>query len=209
MAVLEICHLKIKSHLGHTDPSLLAALQKARSELRDRVVDTQSRFYQCMEDPSSIYLFGIWPSTQRHDEFLSSAEKSAILDGQEAFFDFGWILHVAIASLADLPLAAPVLSLGYFKVRDGEEGAFQRIWDKYGGVLATATAPYPSLGAWRIDAEEGKREYVVVTGWEDKAKHDECRQSMRGQYEDFAAVRDTCTWGSVIHARDMEGGLHV
>ncbi|KAH9219282.1 hypothetical protein DL95DRAFT_384718, partial [Leptodontidium sp. 2 PMI_412] len=121
--ILEICQLKVKSNLSPSDPSLLKVLSKARTELKERVHNTNSRFYQCIEDPTLIYILGVWPSLARHTEFLKTPEKSDILDSQEDLFDFGWILHLEIGErgMDELPLEAPVMAITRLFMKDGEE----------------------------------------------------------------------------------------
>jgi hypothetical protein len=204
MSVLEICLLKVRDSIHPTEPALLFALQKARTGLKEKVINTHSRFYQCIDDPSRIYILGIWPSLGRHHEFLASPEKSAILDSQEESFDFGWVIHVPMNEMEDLPLKAPVLDLGYFRFKEGQDGRFGDVWAKYRDQVVECTNPYPVMDGWRVDVNKGDlKEFVVLTGWEEK----EFTAKTRPKYHDYASVRETCDSWEVVHLKDMESNI--
>lgn len=192
MSVLEVLLLKVKSHLSHSDPALLAALREARTGLKERVIDTQSRFYQSISDPSLIFIFGIWPSVARHHEFLASHEKSAILDNQEELFDFKWALHIPINSMVDLPLAAPVVFLEAFVAREDGREKLRTAWEEHRTVIREKTRLFPALGGERVE-EQGRWDFLVISGLE-----------YEGEHEEFAAVRESCEEWEAYHLRDME-----
>ncbi|KAE8443685.1 hypothetical protein EG329_001457 [Mollisiaceae sp. DMI_Dod_QoI] len=205
MPILEICQLKIKPHLPQTDPSLLLALQKARTQLREKVVNTQSRFYRCIEDPSLIYILGIWPSLNRHKEFLASSHKAEILDEQDELFDFQWIIHTKIGDegIEEVPIEAPVMGIARFFIKKEGVNVYQAIVDKYGRLRGEGTKPYKSVAEWRVDCKEGKYEHVVITGWENEGDHADFTKRMREDPE-YKEVRDNYEGMDVKHARDME-----
>lgn len=205
MAILEICQLKIKPHLSQDDPSLLAALQKARTGLREKVVDTQSRFYCCIEDPSLIYILGLWPSLNRHKEFLHSPHKAEILDEQDELFDFQWIIHTEIdGGLEVVPVQAPVMGIARLFIKEDGVAGYQAVVDKYGKVIEEGTKPYKSFAAWRVDCEDGKYEHLVITGWEKEGNHAAFTQKTRQEYPEYAGVRENYEGMDVKHVRHME-----
>jgi len=204
MSILEICQLKIKPRLSQDDASLLVALQKARTRLRNNVIDTQSRFYRCIEDYSLIYILGIWPSLDRHEEFLASAHKSEILDEQDELFDFQWIIHTEIkGGMEAVPLQAPVLGIARLLIRKEGVSAYQAVVDTYTNVIEKGTKPYKPFAAWRVDCEEGKYEHLVITGWQKEGDHAIFTQKTR-EYPEYAAVWENYEGMDVRHAIDME-----
>lgn len=74
MPILEVCQLRLKEGVSVTDESLLKNLSTVRS-----IIETNSQFYHCIEDPSLIYILGMWSTLQTHQNFLASPEKKTIL----------------------------------------------------------------------------------------------------------------------------------
>lgn len=206
MPILEICQLKIKPHLSKDDPSLLLALQKARTELREKTVNTQSHFFRCIEDPSLIYILGIWPSLDRHKEFLASPHKAEILDAQDELFDFRWIIHTSLSDAGwdDIPLNAPVLGIARLFVKPEGVKPYQEVVDKYSSQVEEGTKPYKLFTEWRVDCEDGKFEHVFLTGWKKEGDHAAFTKKTREEHPDYAGVRNNYEGMDVKHARDME-----
>ncbi|TAQ88669.1 hypothetical protein B7494_g2996 [Chlorociboria aeruginascens] len=154
MSVLEICQLELKSPFTASSPELLPALQSVRT-----LLGTSSQFYISIASPSTLYILGLWASLELHQAFLSSPDKAKLLGGQNTMLQFTSMAHVPLAAMRDLPLAAPVLLMERFEVKEGvgmREG-MQRVWSMVEG--------------WRVDAPEGKSEYLVFTGWESEDAH--------------------------------------
>lgn len=206
MPILEICQLKVKPHLSNDDPSLLLALQKARTELREKVVNTQSRFYRCIENPSLIYILGIWPSLEQHKEFLASSHKAEILDAQDELFDFQWIIHTSMAEVGwdAVPLDAPIMRIARLFIKPEGVKPYQGVVGKYGGLTEQGTKPYKGLMEWRVDCEEGKFEHVFLTGWDKEGGHAAFTKKTSEEHPEYARVRDNYEGMDVKHARDME-----
>src|SRR4051812_38878765 len=98
MPVLEVTQLRLKG-ISAADQSLLDSLDAVRSILK-----TNSRFYHCIEEPSLIYILGIWPSLAAHRAFLDSPECHEILGPQEELLEFQWSLHMELDAMVSLPL---------------------------------------------------------------------------------------------------------
>ncbi|KAH7327115.1 hypothetical protein BKA65DRAFT_509963 [Rhexocercosporidium sp. MPI-PUGE-AT-0058] len=206
--ILEICQLKVKPNLSPSDPSLLSALSKARTEIKERVHNTNSRFYQCIEDPTLIYILGIWPSLERHAEFLKSPEKSKILDSQEDLFNFGWILHMEIGDkgMDELPLDAPVLAITRLFMKDGDEHvkACEEIERKYRQIIAKGGRQWSVVDGWRIDCEQGKNEGVMITGWDGMDDHEVFTKQTRKENPEYLSVAKHYEKMEVRHTKNME-----
>ncbi|CZT44727.1 uncharacterized protein RSE6_04941 [Rhynchosporium secalis] len=206
--ILEICQLKVKANISFSDPLLLAALCQARNQLREKVHDTNSRFYQCLENPTLIYILGCWPSLSRHAEFLQSPEKAEILDSQETLFDFGWVLHMEIGDngIDALPLDAPVMAITRLFMKDGAEHveACEEFEQKHRGVVGERKRTWSVVNGWRMDCEEGKNEGVMITGWESMDEHEAFTERMRTEYPVHAEVVQYHERMEVRHVRNME-----
>jgi hypothetical protein len=208
MSVLEILQLRIKSTLSPTDPSILTSLIQVRTSLREKVHNTNSKFYQCIEDSSLIYVFGLWPSLQTHHSFLSSHERPSVLAPQEDTLEFNWVIHIPLSSMDELPLDAPVLCIArlFLKPDEGHVTRYERTVEKYREKVKQMTAPYRVVHVWRVDPEEGEKEGVMITGWRDVEAHPEAMKRLAGEggNEDYATVGECYNGVDVKYARNLE-----
>ena len=206
MAVLELLLLRLRDGISPTDPTLVRNLSTVRS-----LVHTNSRFYHCIEDPSLVYILGQWPSLDAHRRFLSSPEKEQILSHQTHQLDFGWMLHLdlpeGVSSMDEvIPFPAPILSIArmFFSTSGTHVEAYKKILASHRSKIVDATLPYPLFDGWRIDAQEGKAEYVILTGWETASAHAEFTKSMREAEQEYASAMDHVEGMEVRHMRNME-----
>jgi hypothetical protein len=179
MPVLELLLLRLRPGISPNDPTLVENLSTVRS-----LVHTNSRFYHCIEDPTLVYILGQWPSIASHKVFLSSPEKDAILSHQTHQLDFVWMLHLDLPegkSMEDvLPFTAPVLGIArmFFNTSDPDVDVHKKTLVDHRSNIVGATNPYPLFDAWRIDAQEGQAEYVILTGWESVEAHIELTSAL-------------------------------
>jgi heme-degrading monooxygenase HmoA len=205
MPVLELLLLRLRPGISPQDPTLVENLSTVRS-----LVHTNSRFYHCIEEPTLIYILGQWPSLAAHKAFLSSPEKDAILLPQTHQLDFAWMLHLDLPegkSMEDvLPFTAPILGIAriFFNTSDPDVDAYKKILVDHRSKVVETTGPYPFFGAWRIDAEEGKAEYVILTGWESVEAHDELTSALRVTIREYATATDYVEGMEVRHMRNLE-----
>lgn len=198
MPVLEVCQLQLREGVLASDETLLRNLSGVRS-----VIKTKSRFYHCIEDPSIIYILGVWPSLEAHEAFLASPEKK-ILSSQDDQLEFQWMLHVELEDMSVLPLDAPVIAIARLYIKGGEHiDEYNRIVDKYRDTIADATKPHKVVDGWRCDSQPGKHEALMFSGWESIEAHRAFTAKMREE-EEYASIRDNYEGMEVRHARDME-----
>jgi heme-degrading monooxygenase HmoA len=172
MGVLELTLLRLKPGISHTDPTLLANLRDIRAEIK-----TNSRFYHCIEDPSLLYILGLWPSQESHNAFLASADAARILGPQEHQTEFLWGMHAELDSMQSLPLKAEVLAISRESVRLESAEKYEEDMAAKEQKIRDATAPHPVVRVWRIDAGEGNRESLIFTGWSSVEEHERFMQS--------------------------------
>jgi heme-degrading monooxygenase HmoA len=205
MPVLELLLLRLQPGISPQDPTLVENLSTVRS-----LVHTNSRFYHCIEDPTLVYILGQWPSLAAHKAFLSSPEKDAILLHQTHQLDFAWMLHLDLPegkSMEDvLPFTAPVLGIArmFFNTPDPDVDAYEKILADHRSKVIGTTGPYPLFDARRIDAEEGKAEYVILTGWESVEVYNELMSTLRMSNREYDTVTGYVEGVEVRHMRNLE-----
>ena len=207
MPVLEILQLKIKDTVSPSNPAVLTSLRTVRTSLAQNVHPTHSRFYQSIEDPSLIYVLGLWDSLSQHQDFLSSPLKTEILTPQEDLLDFNWCVHIEIESNNQLPLKAPIMSIARITLKSGDHHVKQHreITARYRSVLEERTRPFGVVQGPRVDGgEEGEREEVIITGWETKEDHLTFGAGLRERNEDYRRLREHWESVEVSHFRNME-----
>ncbi|KAF2491022.1 hypothetical protein BU16DRAFT_444298, partial [Lophium mytilinum] len=177
MPILEVCLLRLKDGLSAYDHALLKTLSTVRSVLK-----TDSKFYNCIEDPSLVYILGIWPTHEAHKAFLASPEKEKVLGPQEDQLEFQWILHMELDDISLLPLDAPVMAIARLFIKGGKHiEEYNRIVSKYRATIVDGTKPYNVVDGWRSDSEPGKQEALMFSGWASIEAHRAFTAKMRGE----------------------------
>jgi heme-degrading monooxygenase HmoA len=197
MPILELTQLRLKG-VEPTHPSLLDSLSVVRGKLH-----TNSRFYNCIEDRALIFILGIWPSLDAHLEFLHSPARDEVLGPQEHLLDFQWTVHVEIDAMADLPLDAPVMAIARLFVNSDAVHAFRQAAAKHVQLIAERTQ-HNAVNGWRYDAEPGKHEALVITGWESAESHAAFTAKACSENPDYPAMEGLYEDMKLYHARNME-----
>lgn len=164
MPVLELTCLRLEG-LAVDDPRLLKSLSAVRDSLH-----TQSHFYSCIEDPTIIYILGLWPSLDAHLAFLDSPAREQVLAPQQDLLSFQWTAHMELDSMRSLPLDAPILALERLRVEARILEAFDQAATKHAQHLR-ASHPFKVAFGWRIDAATGTHEALILSGWEREITH--------------------------------------
>lgn len=200
MPILEVCQLRLKEGVSVTDESLLKNLSTVRS-----IIKTNSQFYHCIEDPSLIYILGMWSTLQTHQNFLASPEKKTILGTQDDQLEFQWMLHMELDSMSSLPLDAPVMAIARLFIKDGKHvEEYNRIVKNHKSTIVEATEPYKVVDGWRCDSEPGKQEALMFTGWDTVDSHKAFIEKAR-ENKEYASMHENYGGMEVRHARNMEG----
>jgi heme-degrading monooxygenase HmoA len=201
MPVLEILQLQLAPGVSPDDPTIIQNMVSVRTALRERVYNTNSRCYQCIEDPTLIYIFGIWPDLETHQAFIDSPLKSEILALQQDQTKFKWMLHIELDDIKLLPFDAPVMNIAKLHVKTEHVTEYYEVQKKHEPLLVEATKPYNVVTAWRCDSEDGKHEYVVLSGWESVEAH----EALEAQSREWN--KDAKNWFELVeavHAKNME-----
>ncbi|KIW05841.1 uncharacterized protein PV09_03045 [Verruconis gallopava] len=165
MGALEITLLHLKPGTEAAQDSLLENLRSVRAQL-----NTNSRFYLDRGRPTSIFIFGLWPTMEAHKAFLASPECGRILGPQEAQTEFAWGLHVAdVSTMDDLPLDSKIMYLHLLEVQEAEEvaldGALSHVLHKFERMVGDAGNPVVCKNA--LDAAPGNVGRCVIHGNEE------------------------------------------
>lgn len=163
MPVVEITQLRLKGLLAN-DPALLESLSHARSKLQ-----TNSRFFSCIDESSLIYIFGFWPSLDAHLKFLASPARDEVLGPQEAILDFQWTIHLELDATTRQLFDAPFLAVTRLDVDAADVEAYnQVVADHAQKALSKDRGPLGVTYAWRCDLPAGSHESVILTTWGSK-----------------------------------------
>jgi hypothetical protein len=160
MPILEVTQLRLKG-CSADDPKLLDIL----SAVRDRL-QTGSQFYTSIEEPTKLYIFGVWRDLKQHLDFLASPLRSEVLGPQEDMLDLEWTLHIEIEGRSALPLDAPFLVLEILRVKKDGVAALEPAVTRHVQQIQGSSA-FKVLHGWRRDAAPASNEVVFISGSED------------------------------------------
>jgi heme-degrading monooxygenase HmoA len=164
MPVLEITQLHLKG-MSANDPQLLHVLSDVRARLK-----TKSQFYTCIEDPTKVYILGMWRDLEQHLDFLASPLRDEVLGIQANLLDFQWTIHMELESMSSLPLDAPILAIERLSVEEDYVVAVHQATTKYMQHLE-GSRPFRVAYGSRCDTMPGIQEVIIFSGWENSQAH--------------------------------------
>lgn len=160
MPVVEITQLRLRGVTAN-DPSLLESLSHVRDQLQ-----TNSRFFSCVDESSLIYIFGSWPSLEAHLKFLASPARDEVLGPQEATLDFQWTIHLELDDTMSQLFDAPFLAIERFHVDAADVEAYSNIAADHARKLESEDRGLMKVTyAWRCDLPAGSCESAILTTW--------------------------------------------
>ncbi len=199
MLVLELTQLRLLKGLSATDPVLLHSLSLVRESLQ-----TKSRFYRCIEDPTLIYILGLWPSLAAHQHFLASPQRDQVLGPQEDMLQFCWTVHMELDQMASLPLDAPVLAIQRWDVCGDYVDAFNQAATKHLRLLEESHS-FKVRRGWRCDAPTGSHEALIFSGWDNAQAHAAFAKKQKSHNDNTLAVINGQHEQILLHhAADLE-----
>ncbi|KAF2625350.1 hypothetical protein BU25DRAFT_301132, partial [Macroventuria anomochaeta] len=157
MPVVEITQLRLKG-LTVDDPALLQSLSLVRGKLQ-----TNSRFFSCIEESSLVYIFGVWPTLDAHLEFLASPARDEVLGPQEEILDFQWTIHLELNAISPILFDAPFIAIERLTVDAGYVDAYSKVIEEHVRTLQM-TDPLNVTYGWRCDVP-GSHEATILTSW--------------------------------------------
>jgi heme-degrading monooxygenase HmoA len=176
MTTTQLTLLKLKPGATTLDRHLREKLGKVRGIL-EAAADSDRCFYwyQQTEDPSYLYIIREGgPATEHRGESAPFELDESLLELLGADFDLSKAktFHVDLP-LRDIPVDAPLISIGQHKVPRGNKEAFEKrfsdtrhLMDEY------VTREKKGAGGWRIEKDaEDHEEWVLFIGWESWEQH--------------------------------------
>ncbi|KAF2834003.1 hypothetical protein CC86DRAFT_18012, partial [Ophiobolus disseminans] len=73
------------------DVQLLHSLSIVRGKLQ-----IESQFYSCIEDPTKLYILGIWQDLNKHHSYRGSPARNEVLGPQDEMLDLQWSISKAL-----------------------------------------------------------------------------------------------------------------
>jgi hypothetical protein len=192
MPVLEITQLRLKG-VTADDASLLECLSQVRRDLQ-----INSRFFSCDEDPSLVYIFGIWKSLDAHLKLLASPACSEILKPQEEILSFEWTIHLELSNVTSSLLNASYMAIESIDVNAANVHRFNQAIDKHVQTLRNTNSLNITHG-WRCDLPPGSHQVVILTS----SGPDGCRD-IEAVGRLVIAGNDECTSVLLHHAWNLE-----
>jgi heme-degrading monooxygenase HmoA len=165
---------------------LIENLKQAKAAL-ESVSGYGFRYFQQIEDPSTIYITGLWDSVAAHDTFLASPKNKELL---ELFKDdLSWVgdrmltlwhlegdvFNLDPSNGLKSVFTAPIISCNrHFVPREKKEG-FVSKFEEVRGILEDYTKPFKVIGGWRIEKEEvdgrEREEWALFSGFDSVDHH--------------------------------------
>ncbi|RDW64826.1 hypothetical protein BP6252_10477 [Coleophoma cylindrospora] len=182
MTVTEFAILPLRTTQTTPLPSSLLAKFKTAKEVLEKASGFTFYFLQQVEDPSTVYILGSWPSVAAHHVFLPSPENQVLLELLEDTVTASeiqlWHLEADILKTSEGKqpiLDAPTISCNRHFVPSEKRAGFSEKMAEVKPLLEGYTRPYDVQGGWRIEKEvvqgNERDEWVLFSGFEDVDHH--------------------------------------
>jgi heme-degrading monooxygenase HmoA len=209
MTVTEVALLQLSQGVTIEDASLRSKLAHAKTLMQTY---TGRTFYylQQIEDPACIYVIGEWESLDQHMvDFIPSADNQAVLESLDGLLSVCWLLHID-APHTNLPLPGPgtsnpgALVYGIVRhfVKDGQRYQFRQTYERVQNRLQGFVTEGRIGGGWRIDNENGKEEWVLLTPWTSVEQHHAFAKT--NEFAEYSTIREHIESAEIKHARILE-----
>lgn len=209
MTITEIALLRLSPDVSLNDASLCSTLAHAKTVMQTY---TGRTFYylQQVEDPTYIYIIGEWDSLSQHmNDFIPSSDNQAVLESLKGLLTVDWLQHIDVSHV-NLPLpsagtnkqSAPVYGIARHFVKSGQRELFQQTFDVEMHHLQDFVIEGKIGGGWRIDKEDGKEEWVLLSPWTSVEQH-HAFADMDG-FMKYSKIREHIGGAEIKHARVLD-----
>jgi heme-degrading monooxygenase HmoA len=209
MTITELALLHLSQDITVDDADVRSRLAHAKSVMQNY---TGRTFYylQQVEDPTYIYIIGEWDSLDQHmNGFIPSADNQALLESLKGLMSVSWLLHID-APHADLPLPgpgtnntkAPVYGLVRHFVKEGHRDQFGHTYEEKQHHLQSFVTEGKIGGGWRVDKEDGKEEWILLTPWTSVEQHHAFATT--NGFTEYGQIREHIEGAEIKHARVLE-----
>ena len=202
MAVTELALLQVLENSSLDHASLRQKFLYAKQTM-ESFTRRSFYYYQQAEDPNCIYIIGEWESVDQHrKEFLPSPANQGLLSILAGDISVQWMFHIH-REQQELPLDAPVISIGRYFVHSEWRQSFERVFSEVEHHLTGYTAANEYAWAWRAEIEKpGKEEFVIISGWETIDQHRGFAKTEG--FKNFQKIEKHLEGADVKHARKLQ-----
>jgi heme-degrading monooxygenase HmoA len=213
MTITEIALLHLASSITVENADLRSALAHAKAVM-EGYTGNNFYYFQQIEDPSYIYIFGEWESLDQHmNHFIPGAENQALLELLKDRMTVDWLLHANV-SHADLPLPKTdaglakacsgevVLSVARHFVKEGGKKLFEGRFEANKHYLQDYITEGTMGGGWRIDTEGGKDEWVLLCPFRDVQQHLDFAKTE--SFEHYGQIRECIDGAEIKHVKLLD-----
>jgi heme-degrading monooxygenase HmoA len=178
MTVTELALLRLLPPATANDASIRTKLARAK-EVMEKWTGNTFHYLQQVEDPALIYVVGEWDSAQQHvEEFIPTEDNQGLLRELEKELAVEWLIHFdAPHSVLPLPKSADdkynrvTYSVNRHFVKDGQRGALETFFEDNKHHLQDFVTEGSIGGGYRVDCDDGKEEFVLMSPWKDVDQH--------------------------------------
>jgi heme-degrading monooxygenase HmoA len=168
-------------------PKTLIQNLKYAKEVLESASGYGFRYFQQIEDPSLIYILGLWDSVAAHDGFVASPENQRLLelfkndismtgDRKMTLWHLeGDIFALNPSSALKSVFTVPAISINRHSVPAEKKEGFVNKFQEVRDILEDYAKPFKVVGGWRIEKEEvnGKEreEWALFSGFNSVDHH--------------------------------------
>ena len=182
MRITELALLHLSCGVTVDSAALRSNLSHAKTVMQNCTGHT---FYymQQLEEPALVYIVGEWDSLDQHmNEFIPSAENQAVLESLKDALTVERLEHIDVPH-ANLPLPKSeaqveqarrgelIWSIGCYYIKDGAKHDFRDSFEANKQYLQDFVTEGTIGGGWRIDKEDNKEEFVLLSPWKNVEQH--------------------------------------
>jgi heme-degrading monooxygenase HmoA len=203
MPVTKFALLRIKSPTTIDALPLREGLRKAKSAME---TFTGNKFYylQQVEDPSYVYILGEWASLKQHyDEWIPSQENKDLLEALKDELDVEWLSHLDVP-VAQIPLDAPILSIGRHFIKQSTRDAFENCFQTKRKFLDAFVTEGNTAGGWKVDDGRDGEEFVLFAPWKEVQQHMDFAKD--DGFEEYATIREFVASAGIKHVKVADIG---
>ncbi|RMZ69152.1 dimeric alpha-beta barrel [Pyrenophora seminiperda CCB06] len=209
MPVTEIALLHLSPGTSIHDQDFRGKLAYAKTVIQ-KATSRNVYYLQQVEDPACVYIIAEWKSLSYHmEDFIPSSANQSLLQSLDGMLTVEWLQHID-ALHADLPLpeteaqmeaacrGQPVWSIVRHMVKAEEKQRFQGAFDANKGYLQEFITEGKIGGGWRVDGEEAKDEFVLLSPWKSVEQHMEFGKT--DGFKKYAGLREFIDEADIKHA---------
>ncbi|KIM99324.1 hypothetical protein OIDMADRAFT_181654 [Oidiodendron maius Zn] len=222
MPISEITVLPLTQAIAKGNPTLPESVIQSLTEAKvicEAASGYAFRIFQQIEDPSLLYIIGLWDSADAHNIFLSAPENQKLLSLFKNNINFEgdrglttWhldedVFTVDPSSGLKSAFTAPAISYNrHFVSADKREAFISKFLDVK-GILEDYTKPLKVIGGWRIEKEEAngkeREEWVLFSGFNSVDHH--MAFAKTEPFEKYKQIAGFVEGFEVRHLKAIEG----